>query len=55
MLPLWIREGLEKLEKNKKKQEKPESDIPDAKNISGYQHGTPPSSPERKEEVECMY
>ena len=53
-LPLWLREGLEKLEKDKKKQEKTEKEIPDAKNVSGYQHASPPSTPEQKEEVEAL-
>lgn len=48
-LPSWLRESLEKLEKDKKKQEN--KTIPSAKTISGYQHGSPPSSPDQKEEV----
>ena len=48
-LPLWLRDGLEKLEKDKKKDVK--KVIPSAKNISGYQHGSPTSSPDRHEEV----
>ena len=46
-LPLWLRDGLEKLEKDKQKQEK--KVIPSAKSISGYQHGSPTSSPEQEE------
>ena len=44
LLPLWLRDGLEKLEKDKKKHDKKE--LPEAKSISGYQHGSPTSSAE---------
>jgi len=50
-LPLWLRDGLEKLEKDKKKDVK--KVIPSAKNISGYQHGSPTSSPDRQEESDA--
>jgi len=49
-LPLWLRQGLEKMEKEKKKPtEKAKDDLPNAKLVSGYQHGSPASSPERNE------
>ncbi|XP_012561433.1 arginine/serine-rich protein PNISR isoform X1 [Hydra vulgaris] len=50
-LPLWLRQGLEKLGKEKEKQ-KVKEDLPIAKKISGYQHGSPHSSPEREKQIE---
>jgi len=60
-LPLWLRDSLEKLEKEKKKKEEKTKEkearlLPSAKEISGYQHGdeelsadeSPKDSPKRK-------
>ena len=63
-LPLWLRDSLEKLEKEKKKKEEKTKEkearlLPSAKEISGYQHGdeelsadeSPKDSPKRKGRV----
>ena len=54
VLPLWLRQGLEKMEQEKKKQlEKSKSieEISVEKDVSDYKNVSPKSSPEREKEA----
>jgi arginine/serine-rich splicing factor 18 len=63
-LPLWIREGLEKMEREKHKKQKQElkkslnSSTTSLSNISGYDHGkveSPVPSPEKPQSDEEVF
>ena len=54
---MWLRQGLQKMENEKKKQsekEKAKEDMPNAKLVSGYQHHSPASSPDVSEKEQVL-